>query len=401
YLVAGGLGGFGLRTACWLAERGAGHIVLLGRRGPDSPDAAAAVAAVRTAGAEARVMACDIADANRLQAVLGEIQGTLPPLKGIVHAAMVLDDGLIRNLDHERFLRVLGPKVAGAWNLHRLTRHLPLDLFVLYSSATTLIGNPGQANYVAANAYLEALAAYRRGLGLPATAVCWGAIADVGYLAQNQAVRASLEAHLGAAALDSGQALTRLGELLADQRNGIAVFDFDWHALSRFLPATRAARFDAVRRQAGSTGAAAENEDIRALIGQLDEASARALVERLVSAEIADILRLPPERVPVDRSLYDIGMDSLMGVELVLGIEKRFGINLPTMALSEGPTVQRIAARLLQELHGPADAEPSADARLKDMMADMARQHALEVDESELDTVLTDLRTYQATGGAP
>jgi NAD(P)-dependent dehydrogenase (short-subunit alcohol dehydrogenase family) len=181
YLVTGGLSGFGLATARWLAAKGAGALVLLGRSGASTPEAKEAVAGLQAAGVQVQVKKGDVSDAARMEEILAEIDRDLPPLKGIVHAAMVLDDALLTNLDGERLRKVLAPKILGAWHLHNLTKKLPLDLFVLYSSATTFLGNPGQGNYVAANMYLESLAAMRRAAGLPALCVSWGAISDVGY----------------------------------------------------------------------------------------------------------------------------------------------------------------------------------------------------------------------------
>ncbi len=162
YIVAGGLGGFGLATATWLVERGARHLALLGRRGADTPGVTPALQALRAHGADVRAIACDITERADLARALAALRTTMPPVRGVLHTAMVLDDALLPNLDASRFAAVLAPKLDGAWNLHDLTMDDPLDLFVLYSSATTFLGNPGQANYVAANAALEALARHRR-----------------------------------------------------------------------------------------------------------------------------------------------------------------------------------------------------------------------------------------------
>lgn len=407
YLVTGGVGGFGLKTARWLAEQGAGHLVLLSRRGSEAPDAAAAIAELEAAGARVHIKACDVADAGRLKEVMDEIGRELPPLKGVVHAAMVLDDGLIHNLDAARFNKVLKPKIVGAWNLHRLTEHLPLNFFVVYSSATTFIGNPGQANYVAANMYLEGLAAYRRAKGLAATSVCWGAIGDVGYLARNEDIKDALQSRLGGAPLASDKALAQLGDMIATGRSGVAIIDFDWHTLNRFLPSTKAPRFDELRRNAGKPSKdSGSGEDIHALIANHSEEEVKEILQQLLIEEIAQILRLPAERIPVDRSLYDIGMDSLMGVELVLSIENRFGINLPMMALSEGPTIARITERLVQMLlHADTSQDGTAtpaddDARMKDMLSSVAAQHGVTTNQEELDQVVADLKKQTRTGSA-
>jgi acyl transferase domain-containing protein/NADPH:quinone reductase-like Zn-dependent oxidoreductase/acyl carrier protein len=399
YLVTGGLGGFGLKSARWLAQSGAGHLVLLGRRGLETPGVQEAVAEIEALGASVHIRACDVTDRDSLAGIIAEIRRDLPPLRGVLHAAMVLDDGLIRNLDGERFRAALAPKILGAWNLHLLTLELPLDFFILYSSATTFIGNPGQANYVAANLYLESLAAMRRARGLPATSVCWGAIGDVGYLSRHEAVKDGLQARLGGAALSSDQALDMLGAMLTGDQSGLAVLDFDWHSVQRLLPATRGPRFDLLRRGAGKGNAALDSaEDIHSLIAGQPPEEVKRIVRELLTGEVAQILQIPPERIDASRSLYDLGMDSLMGVELVLGIEKRFGVNLPVMALNEGPSIERIAERLAAHFNGDAAAAEEPD-HLKDMVSSMAAQHAESVSDEEVAQAVEEVRT-QAQQGA-
>ena len=197
YLVSGGRGGFGLATAEWLARAGARHLALVGRSAATGPDAAMTLERLRGDGVEIRELAADIADAAQVEALLERIRRDMPALKGIVHCAAAIEDASLVNMTEDSFYRVLRPKIAGAWNLHRQTLDRDLRFFVMYSSATTLFGNEGQANYVAANLYLEALAAHRRGLGLPALAVAWGAIGEVGHLARNPAVARLLSERLG------------------------------------------------------------------------------------------------------------------------------------------------------------------------------------------------------------
>jgi phthiocerol/phenolphthiocerol synthesis type-I polyketide synthase C len=398
YLVSGGIGGFGLRSARWLASLGAGHLVLLGRRGLDTPGIADAVEELEALGALVHVYACDITQREQLAAVMAEIRHDLPPLRGVLHAAMVLDDALLRNLDAARFSAVLAPKAQGAWNLHQLTLDLPLDFFILYSSATTFIGNPGQANYVAANQFLESLAALRRADGLAATCVSWGAIDDVGYLTRHAAVKEGLQARLGGAAIASEQALALLGAMLASDQDGLAVLDFDWHTLQRFLPATQAPRFDLIRRRAGQTsGADEQTEDIRSLIAGRSAEEVLEIVAGLLAGEVAQILQIPADRIDRARSLYDLGMDSLMGMELVLGIEKRFGVTLPVMALNEGPSITRIAERLTASLAAP-EADKTEDAQLKDMVHSLAAQHAEAVSSDQIDDTLNEMRRQVRQG---
>ncbi len=403
YLVTGGIGGFGLKSAAWLAERGAGHLVLLGRRGKATPGIAAAVAELEAKGAKVHVKACDVTDRKALSAVLAQIGRDLPPLRGVLHAAMVLDDGLVRNLDPARFRAALAPKIQGAWNLHQLTLDRPLDFFILYSSATTYIGNPGQANYVAANLFLESLAAHRRAEGLAATSVCWGAIGDVGYLTRHEAVKDGLQSRLGGEPLASDQALALLGAMLAREKDGLAVLDFDWHTLQRFLPGTRSPRYEPVRRAAGQAGASLETgEDIQALIAGRSPEEVKEIVAGLLAGEVAQILQIPAERIDPARSLYDLGMDSLMGVELVLGIEKRFGVNLPVMALNEGPSIERIAERLAASLTGGGSGgeggQSDDESRLKDLVSGMAAQHAEDMSPDQVAEAVDQVREQVRQG---
>ena len=183
YLITGGLGVLGLHAARTLAAGGATHLALLGRRAPSEP-AEQAITELREAGVAVTVFAGDVADAELVETVVADIRATMGPLRGVIHAAGVLDDGTLRNLDWPRFEAVLRPKVAGAWNLHRATLADPLDVFVLYSSAAALLGASGQANYVAANAFLDALAHHRRAIGRPALSINWGAWDEAGMAAR-------------------------------------------------------------------------------------------------------------------------------------------------------------------------------------------------------------------------
>ena len=386
YLVTGGLSGFGLRTARWLADRGARHLVLLGRRGAATEEARAALAELAAAGVAAQAVACDVTDRAALESVLAGIAGLGHPLRGVVHAAMVIDDGLIRNMTPDRLHLVLAPKVLGALHLDELTRGLPLDFFVLYSSATTLFGNPGQGNYVAANMLLEALAERRRAAGLPATCAGWGPIADAGYLSRNEQVRDALLSRMGGAALSAGEALDRLERMLAADAPGAGVMDLDWNALSRFLPSAGAPKFSGLARHAGKDGAGGDDmQDVRRRLDGLDTPELTQALTDLLRREIGEILRIAPEKLDPDRSLYEIGMDSLMGVELVSAVEARIGVNLPLMALSEGPTIARLVERIVHLLRPPGGEEDDPHAAIAQQVQRIAGQHAEELGADEVE----------------
>nr|WP_298248446.1 type I polyketide synthase [uncultured Halomonas sp.] len=381
YLVTGGLGGFGLKTARWLAEHGARHLILVGRSGAASDEARAGVAELEALGVEVVAAACDITDRQALKTLLDECRAVLPPLRGVVHAATVIDDGLIRNLDEARLRRVLAPKVDGARHLDELTRDAALDFFVMYSSATTLFGNPGQASYVAANHWLEALAAARRHRGLPATCLRWGAIEDVGFLARNTRTRDALQERLGGSALRSDDALAVMEPLLLggnDRLGGpsLGVLELDWSALARFLPTAQSPRFHEIARQADDDGHGDESdEDLAALFASLSPEALHTAVTDLLRAELAAILLIDEEKIDTQRSVYEMGFDSLMGVELMTAIEARIGINVPVMVLSEASTIDKLAGVLMQKLEHGEDAEVPSDAQ---QFANLTSQHGAE-----------------------
>ena len=388
YVVTGGVSGFGLETAHWLARNGARQLVLLSRRGMNTPGAEKAVASIQAYGAQPVVIACDVTDRESLARAFHH-EGLLP-LKGVFHAAMVIDDALIGNLDPERMSRVLVPKIKGAWNLHELTRDRPLDHFMLYSSVTTCIGNPGQANYVAANAWLEGLAVLRRAHGLPVTCIGWGPIGDAGYLARNQSVKDSLASRLGAEPLSTEGALRMLGRALAKPQANVAIGDFQYSALARLLPSAQGPRFASLSRHSDDAAGGTDNlDDFRVLIDGKSPSEVQALVAQLITQEVAEILAISVERIDPARSLHDLGLDSLMGVELALGLEKRFGIQVPAMMLNEGPTIERLTARIMERI-----ASDSADDESSDLTAtaiSLLAQHGETVSVEVLEAAVADI----------
>lgn len=380
WLVTGGLSGFGLASAQWLAQQGVKNLVLVSRRGTNTPGAQEAIAAMQTLGAHVEAIACDITNRAAVDDVIRHISQTLPPLKGVLHAAMVIDDRLIANLDAQAIDAVLKPKLEGAWHLHEATAAVPLDHFVLYSSITTSIGNPGQANYVAANAGLEGLAELRRSLGLPATSIGWGPIGDVGYLTRNTAVRDALEQRLGRAPLSTAQALATLGQLLGSASTGetVCAANFEWSTLSRLLaPATRFAALDATKQSAASEQM---EGDFRSIIAGKSPAEVHQLVSQQVAHEVAGILGISEERIPHEQSLHDLGLDSLMAVELAMGLEQRVGVRLPIMMLNDAPTIAKVAMKVTAQLAGSDEQKEEGTDML---VEDFIRKHGEDISQED------------------
>jgi len=389
YLVTGGLSGFGLRSAQWLVAKGARHLVLLGRRGAETEEAKPALALWREQGIDVQALACDITDASQLASVIEGIAASAYPLRGVVHAATVFEDGLIRNLTLKQVQRVLQPKAKGAQYLHELTADLPLDLFVLFSSATTLFGNPGQANYVAANHWLEALARHRLAHGMAATSVLWGAIDDAGFLARNQDIKDALQSRMGGGALQSQVALDTLERLLLQQRSGLGVLELDWKALSRFLPAAGSPKFiELARLQGGEQDEESDADDIQRLLVEMDDPELVELFGEMLKQEISEILRLPTNKLDATRPLQELGLDSLMSVELMVAVEERFGVRLPVMELSEASTIGKITVRILELLRsnqeGDSDAQPTAESNLQSLASDTYSRHGVDISGDDI-----------------
>ncbi|MCU1750287.1 type I polyketide synthase [Pseudomonas sp. 6D_7.1_Bac1] len=387
YLVTGGLSGFGLRTAQWLLEKGARHLVLLGRRGALTEEAQPWLSAWHAQGIDVQALTCDITDVAQLTAIMAGIKASAYPLRGLVHAATVFEDGLIRHLTTQQLQRVLEPKAKGAQHLHELTADLSLDFFVLFSSATTLFGNPGQASYVAANHWLEALARHRLALGLPATSVLWGAIEDVGFLARNQVTKDALQHRMGGAALSSRTALDTLETLLLQGRSGLGVLELDWRALSRFLPTAKTPKFQELARLQGSEqGEEGADENIQRWLVEMDDQTLIEHFTEMLKQEISEILRLPTSKMDINRPLQELGLDSLMSVELVVAVEARFGIRLPVMALGETASISKVTEHILELLRGRQHHEPLPDnaSHLQVLTADMLARHGGALGEDDI-----------------
>ncbi len=359
HLVIGGVDGFGFETALWLAEKGAQTVVVASRRGRLSPEHERRVEPLRARGVQFVVDKVDVSRADEVNALIARI-GVIAPLKGVIHCAMTLEDSAIANMTEAQLTSVLSPKVDGALCLDAATRGAALDYFVVYSSATALIGNPGQGAYVAANGFLQGLMRRRRKLGLPGLAVGWGAIADAGVLTRSGDTVKHLARLTGVLAMPAADALARLEELLANNNTDPVVYC----AALRPTKANRRLKTAASPSFASLLGAAQndlpEEVDVREMLAGKSPAEAQALITTLVAAEIAQILHVSADEIDPGRPLSDLGMDSLMGLELRMNLETRLGVDLPLVAITSVKTLADLGARVGALLHcqsEPGDAE--------------------------------------------
>jgi acyl transferase domain-containing protein/NADPH:quinone reductase-like Zn-dependent oxidoreductase/short-subunit dehydrogenase len=352
YLVTGGLGALGLRVAAWLIDEGARHIVLTGRRGADAATEAV-LDEMRENGVTVAVVAADIAVASDVERVMAAAAN--PALAGIIHAAGVLDDGMIADMDLARMDRIMAPKVAGAWMLHQATRHLKLDFFVLFSSVAAMIGNLGQSGYAAANAFMDGLAAHRRRRGLAATSINWGPWAETGMAANLGVDRFASQ---GIQPLSPAAGLRALKRVLTENPVQAMVADIDWAAYGSAHGLTgKAGLFAGLVTQGSPQGRQLKQDDTKAAVARDIVAELRAVlpVERgeLIRDYLRELARQTlgygkDEHIAIDQPLVDQGFDSLMSVDMRNRLNRALGRALPASLLFDYPTLDRVARYLLE-----------------------------------------------------
>lgn len=357
YLVTGGLGALGLEFAEWLAAGKVGGIVLTGRRAP-SEEAAARIAAMRAGGTEVTTVPCDIADADDVRRLVEVIDGSPFELRGVIHAAGILDDRTIARMDWDRFATVLRPKTLGAWNLHLATLDLPLDFFVVFSSAAATLGNRGQANYAAANAFMNALVDYRRSLGLSGTSVCWGPFADVGMAARGSEAGERM-AKNGILGIKPADGVAVLAAILKRDIAVSTVADMDWSRFLETVPgdiaSTLFSRLAAPKSAAApertpgaeEAGAGSPAERIRAATPEERPAAVLAAIRKIVAKVMG---HEDASAVPTDTSLMRLGLDSLMAMDFRNRVEKRLSVSVPFGFLAEQASLETIAADIVREI---------------------------------------------------
>jgi SAM-dependent methyltransferase/NAD(P)-dependent dehydrogenase (short-subunit alcohol dehydrogenase family)/acyl carrier protein len=347
YAVTGAFGGLGLATATWLVERGAKHLLLLGRHEP-SGTVRERLEAFHAKGIHITVARADVRDRDELGAALARID-VATPLRGVFHSVGVLHDSAILQQDFASFDAVLGPKIQGAWNLYDLTKDIPLDLFVFYSAGVGLLGNRGQANHAAANTLLDAFAHYLCVHGRPAIAIDWGAWAEIGAAAELIRQNESQIAKLGLAAIAPEHGIAALDALLAQQLPPpqVAVVSIDW---SRF--ATHQSpffeEFSTIRPQQPAREIKAPGQAIDELLLQADPQERIDILRKHIQHTVAQTLHMK-NAPPVQVGFSELGMDSLLSIEFRRRLEKELRRSLPSTIAFEYPTVETLAEYLVGE----------------------------------------------------
>ncbi|MGW1607471.1 SDR family NAD(P)-dependent oxidoreductase, partial [Streptomyces eurythermus] len=392
-LVTGATGAVGSAVARRLAAEGADHLLLTSRRGMDAPGAADLVRELTDAGTRVTLTACDISDRRALAALLDSVPAE-HPLTAVLHLAGVLDDGVLDALTPERFDRVLAPKADAARHLHELTADRDLSAFVLFSSLTATVGGAGQANYAAANAYLDALAEHRRAAGLPATSIAWGPWGGDG-MAAHGTVRSAARA-MGMSLLDPGRALTALHHALDGGDTTVTVADVDWAVFAPAFTATRPSPLLSTLPGArpgtgGPEQAGAADGFAEKLAGLTGGERDRALRE-LVCGQAAAVLGYgDADAVEPTTAFRDLGFDSLTSVDLRNRISAAAGVPLPATLIFDYATPAALAQHLGTELAGAGTS--SVDSVLADLDRIAARLGGLSAEDIEQGRIAVRLRS--------
>jgi len=347
YLITGGFGGFGLEAAKWLVKRGAKNLVLLGRRGAASDIAKTTVESLRKQGIKLMEAAVDISNETQVDWLFEQIKKEFPPLKGILHTAAILDDAPIRELNPCRLSSVMQAKAVGAWNLHQITKEMPLDFFVLFSSVSALIGNGRQSNYAAANTFLDALACHRKAIGLPATSINWGAIAT-GMAVDSEEVRKHLE-NMGIHPITVTQALDAWINMAKMELSQYGLMDIKWDRWQEFEPTGgNSQRFSKLMLLAASDKGS-QMTSICQEISQLPKNEQSKAMGLALSEQVAKTLQIPINKIDLQQSLTQLGVDSLMAAELQTMIYQAFGVRISTLELLRGHNLGHLTETILEK----------------------------------------------------
>ncbi|WNZ58986.1 beta-ketoacyl reductase [Myxococcus sp. MxC21-1] len=387
-------GGLGLRAASWLAAQGARHLVLMGRSAP-APEARAQLDALEAQGVKVRVARVDIASHDAMADLFASLREA-PPVRGIIHSAGVLRDGTLANQTPEQFREVLAPKLQGAWNLHALSQGMALDFFVCFSSAASLIGSPGQSNYVAANAFLDALVHLRHAEGLPALTLNWGSWAETGMAARLERAASARPGAQGFGAIPVQQGFSVLERLIGSAQVQWGVFPVDWTRLAEQLPG--------LARQAlvqGLLGSVPQRVQAPAFRAQLDAAPPNRKAELLrqhVSGQVSATLGMPEsERLSGNERLFELGVDSLLAIEIKNRLASSLGRSLRSTLIFDFPTVNGLVAHLAEELElelgtevqKKQEASREAQGALSAEIQGLSEQELTSLIDQELESALT------------
>ncbi|AOX01783.1 short-chain dehydrogenase [Moorena producens PAL-8-15-08-1] len=351
YLITGGLGALGLQVAQWMVSQGARHLVLTGRR-EASGTAIEIIRELEQLGTKVLLLQADVSKPEDVAQMVQVIKSSLPPLKGIIHAAGVLDDSVLQMMSWESLRSVMAPKLEGAWNLHTLTQNSPLDFFICFSSVASLLGSPGQGNYAAANAFMDGLVYHRRAMGLPGLSINWGPWSTAGMAVNLDSRYQSRMVAMGISPLASEQGLQILGQLLEKSLPQVGVLPVEWSVFQeQFSFANQMPLLAELVTESESTKT--KQHELLERLESAPECDRQNILITHIQTEVAKVLGLDSsDLLDPDQGFVDMGMDSLMAVELKNRLQNNLRIPLAATLAIEYPTIQKLSKYLAEEVMG-------------------------------------------------
>ncbi|NEQ68582.1 MAG: alpha/beta fold hydrolase, partial [Symploca sp. SIO2D2] len=349
YLITGGLGALGIKTAAWMAEKGARNLILISRRHP-SEQVQQTIQGLEELGTQVEILSADISVESDVANILEQIQTSLPPLVGIIHAAGVLDDGVLQQTNWERFTKVMAPKVKGTWNLHKLTQNVSLDFFVCFSSISSLLGSPGQGNYAAANAFMDAIVHYRREMGLSGLTINWGAWSESGMATRLASQHQNRMKTAGISSISPEQGIQVLEQLLNNQSTTqVGVLPVDWSVLAKQLSSANPGSLLLALLQQEKLPEKKDEE----ILEKLQAASIterQDILRTYVQSLVAKTIGIHSSKISIDDNFIELGIDSLMGMEIINQLSRDLDFIIYPREFYERPTINSLTQYLIAEL---------------------------------------------------